>query len=271
MRADETAEAIEKGKYRVLVAPLGELPPEEALKGFVEAVRERERRLWPWSHNPKIYSLEVNPKDPADVLRALLERVRGREGIRFRQLAGEPRSREDIVVSALTVVGVHGNRSAYIVHYGRARVDHRGRFPYGPFEVLEFLSGEEEVDEQLDFLEEMFLRRYPPLREFPVSTFVEAAKVGQVVFPIDLTGHAPCVLIGETTLPLLRRGYQSALLWPLPWERIARADEEALVRVLRKRTLLDSLPAKTARNLLRGKGDPKEVERVAAMAQPSGL
>ncbi len=255
----------------MVVAPLGELPPEEALKDFVEEVRERERRLWPWSHNPKIYALEVDPKDPADVLRALLERARGREGVRFGQLVGEPRSREDTVVSALTVVGVHGNRSAYIAHYGRARVDRRGRFPYGPFEVLEFLSGEEEVDEQLEFLEERLLRRYPPLREFPVSAFVEAVEVGQVVFPIDLTGHAPCVLIGEIPLPLLRRRYQSALLWPLPWERIARADEEALVRVLRKRTLLGLLPAKTARNLLRGRGDPKEVERVAAMARLSGL
>jgi hypothetical protein len=34
---------------------------------------------------------------------------------------------------------------------------------------------------------------------------------------------------------------------------------------------LGLLPAKTARNLLRGKGDPKEVERVAAMARLSGL
>jgi hypothetical protein len=237
----------------------------------VEAVRERERRLWPWSHNPKIYALEVDPKDPADVLRALLERVRGKEGIRFRQLVGEPRSRKDIVVSALTVVGVHGLRSTYIAHYGRDRIDRAGKFPYGPFEVLEFLSGEEEVDEQLDFLEETLLRRYPPLREFPVSAFVEAVKVGQVVFPIDLTGHAPCVLIGEAVLPLLKHGHRSPLLWPLPWERIARSNEEALVRVLRKRTLLGSLPAKTARSLLRGKGDPKEAERVAAMAQLSGL
>ncbi len=271
MAADEAARAIEEGRYQVAVAPLGELPPEEALRSFVEEVREQERRLWPWSHNPKIYALEVDPKDPADVLRALLERVRSREGIRFRQLAGEPRSREDIVVSALTVVGVHGNRSAYIAHYGRARVDRRGRFPYDPFEVLEFLSGEEEVDEQLEFLEEMLLRRYPPLREFPVSTFVEAVKVGQVVFPIDLTGHAPCVLVGETVLLLLKRGRRSPLLWPLPWKRIARADEEALVKVLRKRTLLGLLPARTARNLLRGRGDPKEVERVAAMARLSGL
>jgi hypothetical protein len=267
MEAD-AATAIEKGEYRVLVAPLGELPPEEALEGFVEKVRERERRLWPWENNPKIYASE---KDPADVVKGLLERVRSREGVRLRQLVGEPRSRKDIVVSALTVVGVHGNRSAYIAHYGRARVDRAGRFPYGPFEVLEFLSGEEGVDEQLEFLEETLLRRYPPLREFPVSTFVEAVEVGQVVFPIDLTGHAPCVLIGETTLSLLRRRHRGVLLWPLPWERIARADEEALVRVLRKRTLLGLLPAKTARNLLRGKGDPKEVDRVAAMARLSGL
>jgi hypothetical protein len=86
-----------------------------------------------------------------------------------------------------------------------------------------------------------------------VSAFVEAVKVGQVVFPIDLTGHVPCVLIGETALPLLKRGGRNPLLWPLPWERLARADEEALVRVLRKRTLLGLLPPKTARSLLRGK------------------
>jgi hypothetical protein len=271
MTADRATRAIEEGKYCVLVVPLGELPPEEALKGFVEEVRERERNLWPWSHNPKIYALEVDPKDPADVLRALLERVRGREGIRFRQLTGEPRSHKDIVVSALTVVGVHGLRSAYIAHYGRARVGRTGRFPYGPFEVLEFLSSEEGINEQFDFLEEMLLRRYPPLREFPVTVFVEAVEVGQVVFPIGRTGHAPCVIIGKTLLPLLNPGHQNGPLWPLPWERIARADEEALVRVLRKRTLLGLLPAKTARNLLRGKGDPKEVDRVAAMARLSGL
>lgn len=250
-----------------MVAPLGELPPEEALKGFVEEVRERERSLWPWRHNPKIYTLE---KDPADVVRGLLEKVRGREGVRFRQLVGEPRSQEDIV-SALTVVGVHATRSAFIAHYGRARVSRAGRFPYGPFEVLEFLSGEEEVDEQLEFLEEMLLRRYSPLRGFPALTFVEAVEMGQVVFPIDLTGHAPCVLIGDTILPLFRYGHRKGPLWPLPWERIAGADEEALVRALRKRTLLGLLPAKATRSLLRGKGDPKEVERLVAMAHLSGL
>lgn len=262
----ETNAAIEGGKYRVVVAPLGELPAEEALRDFVEEVREEERGLWLCKST---FSKSLG-KDPADIVRRLLEEVRSREGVRLRRVAGKAPPQED-TVSALTVVGVHGTRSVYIAHYGWPLMSPRGRLSCSPFEVLDFLSGEEEVGEQLDFLEEMLLRRYPPLREFPVSAFVEAVKVGQVVFPIDLTGHAPCVLIGETTLPLLKRGRRSPLLWPLPWERIARADEEALVRVLRKRTLLGLLPAKTARNLLRGKGDPKEVERVAAMARLSGL
>jgi hypothetical protein len=41
----ETNAAIEGGKYRVVVAPLGELPPEEALRDFVEEVRKEERRV----------------------------------------------------------------------------------------------------------------------------------------------------------------------------------------------------------------------------------
>jgi hypothetical protein len=209
-------------------------------------------------------------KDPADIVRRLLEGVKSRKGVRLRRVAGKAPPQED-TVSALTVVGVHGTRSVYIAHYGWPLMSPRGRLSYSPFEVLDFLSSEEEVDEQLDFLEEMLLRRYPPLREFPVTVFVEAVEVGQVVFPIGRTGHAPCVIIGKTLLPLLNPGHQNGPLWPLPWERIARADEEALVRVLRKRTLLGLLPAKTARSLLRGKGDPKEVDRVAAMGRLSGL
>jgi len=254
--------AIEEGIYRVLLAPLGELPPEEALEDFAEEVRWRENLICP----PNSLG-----KDPDKVVRRLLEEVRGREGIRFRQLAEESSWPTPGIFSVLTVVGVHGTRSAYIAHYGKAHVNRAGRPSYDSFEVLEFASGEEEVDEQLSFLEEKLLRLYPPLREFPVSAFVETVEVGQVVFPIDLTGHAPCVVIGETVLPLFRRGHRKGLLWPLPWERIAGSDEEALVRVLRKRTLLGLLPPKTVRNLLRGKGDLKEVERVMAVARLSGL
>lgn len=258
--------AIEEGAYRVLLAPLGELPPEEALKDFVEEVREWERLLGTWHYT---FSKSLG-KDPADIVKRLLEEVRGREGVRLRQLAPGPPPQED-VVSVLTVVGVHGTRSAYIAHYGYLLMGPTGKISYSPFDVLDFLSGEQEIDEQLTFLEEKLLRRYPSLQEFPMSAFVEAVEVGQVVFPIDLTGHAPCVVIGKTALPLLKRGHRGGLLWPLPWERIARADEEALVRALRKRTVLGLLPPKATRDLLRGKGDPKEVERVEAMARLSGL
>jgi hypothetical protein len=253
---------MEEERYQVMAAPLGELPPEEAVEAFAEEVRWRENLIWP----PNSLG-----KDPTKVLRQLLEEVRGREGIRLRQLTEKSPWPTPGTVSVLTVLGVHGNRSAYIAHYGKAHANRAEEPPYGPFQVLGLVGGEEEVDEQLSFLEEKLLRRYPPLREFPVSAFVEAVEVGQVVFPIDLTGYAPCVLIGETTLPLFKRGHREGLLWPLPWERLARADEEALVRVLRKRTLLGLLPPKTARSLLRGNGDPKEVERVAAMAHLSGF
>jgi hypothetical protein len=64
--------AIKEGKYLVMAAPLGELPPEEAVKVFTEEVRWRENLIWP----PNSLG-----KDPTGVVKRLLEEVRGRQGI----------------------------------------------------------------------------------------------------------------------------------------------------------------------------------------------
>jgi hypothetical protein len=49
------------------------------------------------------------------------------------------------------------------------------------------------------------------------------------------------------------------------WEKVLEVGEKTLTKVLRDRSILGLLPAKAVRDLLRGKGDPKEVERAVGL------
>jgi hypothetical protein len=167
-----------------------------------------------------------------DFVLGALEGVRAKEGLLFLQadgasLAGAELGKGD-VVSVLTAVGVHGKRSAYILHYALVRSGRDNKLPYGSLNVFAQFSRWEKVHRELGVVQEGLFARYPVLREAVRERkdpllLVTTVERGHLTFAIDHEGKVRYVLVGET------RG-----------------------------AVLD---------LLRGKGDPEEAKRVPAMVR----
>jgi hypothetical protein len=257
-------------RYQVLVAPLGELPDGKAIEEFAKEA-EKAERIWQlrgWSA-----FLDIK-KDLAELTRRVLEKVRDEEGIRFSQvdqanLAGSA-PQQGKILPILTAVGVHGERSAYIVHYMGAPIDHEEKRSYSPIQVFKRFSHHRELYAQLSALEEKLFKRYPALWEAyqkeksPPPTLIEAVKVGQVAFVIDIAGYVRYAIVGETAISVSTvQGSKDRRLYR--WEKVLEVGEKTLTKVLRDRSILGLLPAKAVRDLLRGKGDPKEVERAVGL------
>jgi hypothetical protein len=199
------------------------------------------------------------------VVKELLERVRGEEGI-LASRASVASLIHPGPASVLTAVGIHvPERSVYVLHYARVRTDRCGRFPHSVPWVKALAARLPEAREEVKALQGRLFERYPLLRKVPPEDlcfphlFIEAVPRGQVVFGIDALGRATHVVVAERALfPIAK---------PYDWEKLLEASPEALVRVLRKETPLRAFPPKAVRDLLEGWGDAKTVERLAAMAR----
>jgi hypothetical protein len=241
--------------------PLGELPDEKRLEKVALEVRAADYRCcWPYE---TACTFVAAGADPLEVVKELLEQVRGEEGI----LAGRASVTWPVhpgPASVLTAVGIHARRSFYALHYARVRTDRNGRLPLSLQGMKAWAACLSEAREEVKALQERLFERYPPLREASledlsfVPVFIEAVPRGQVVFAVDAPGRATHVLVAEKVLfPMAK---------PYDWEALLKASPEGLVRVLRRRTPLRALPAKAVRELLEGRADAKLVERLAAMA-----
>ncbi len=242
--------------------PLGELPDEKRLEKAALEVRAADyRSCRPYE---TACTFVAAGADPLEVVKELLERVRGEEGI----LA----SRASVTwpvhpgpASVLTAVGVHANRSFYALHYARVRTDRRGRFPHSLEWVKAWAARLPEAREEVQALQERLFERYPGLRGASLEglcyppVFIEAVPRGQVVFGVNALGKATHVLVAERALFPMAKAYE--------WDELLEASPEALVRALRRRTPLRAFPAKAVRELLEGRGDAKLVERLASMAR----
>jgi hypothetical protein len=245
-----------------LSAPLGELPGEDAIKLLAEVVSETDRRYRTYTLGSQVLGF----------VRDLLEEVRGREGIRVSRSVhpkGLVNPLSWSTISVLTAVGVHGERSAYALHYARARTDKSGRPPFGPWWVRARVAHLSEIRPQLKALQERLFERYPALRSVSSRgpgaspVFVEVAERGEVAFAVSAKGRATHVLVGKEAVFPLRKPYSG--------ERLLEATDEALVRVLRKETALGALPLRAVLGLLRGDGDQRAVERALAMCRLGAL
>ncbi len=241
-----------------LSAPLGELPDEQAIRLAAELVSEVDRRY-------RTYNLCSSARNS---VKDLLEEVRGREGILVSRSVYPKGLFSPLswsTISIVTAVGVHGERSAYALHYARARADEAGQPPFGPFWVRARVADLPQIQAQLKVLEERLLDRYPALRGISSQgpgtppLFVEVVERGEVAFAVSAKGRITHVLVGKEAVFPLRR--------PQDGERLLQAADEALVKVLRKDTALGALPPKAVLGLLRGDGDQRAVARALALCR----
>ncbi len=251
--------------YWVLTAPLGELPEGGALVKQAKSLEEEDglyRDIFRSSH-----TIQEAHGDLARVLVELLKAVRAREGILAYRVDGTGTARyafrEGERVSVLTALGIHGTRSLYVLHYGRVALGPGGTIPYDPRWVRTRVAPNPVVGEQLEAVHKKLLAEYPALRgvslerlSFP-PLFVEVERWGQVAFAVAASGEVTHAVVGGRAVFALERPYAEDLF--------LESGEENLVRVLRERTALGSLPPRAVSLLFRGKGDLEAVERLWAM------
>jgi hypothetical protein len=253
--------------YWVLTAPLGELPEGEALARQVRDLKE-EDNLYQDAFRSSNTVQEAHG-DLAWVVGQLLEAVRAREGILAYRVDGAGAARyalrEGERVSVLTALGIHGTHSLYVLHYARIGLARGGRIPYGPRWVRTRVARNPVVGEQLEAIHRKLLTEHPALRGVSLERlslpplFVEVERRGQVAFAVAASGQVTHVVAGERAVFALERPYAEDLF--------LESSEENLVRVLRERTALRSLPPRAVLLLLRGKGDLEAVERLWAMSR----
>jgi hypothetical protein len=254
---------------RVLVARLGGLPKnEEAVKAFGEWVLKLERTF----PVRTLLDLGLGQKAFEGLVWGLLERVRGREGLRSSQVSGtRTRGYDSQTASVLVAVGVHATRSVFVLRYemfpttsqdgGPPDLTRRAR------EELHFFPA---AKRELEVLRRRLCERYPALEaalrglEDP-PLLVEALPRGRVVFLFNPAEEVTHALVGEALFPIR---YAEE---PYPPKTAAEAPEKVPARLLRRGTSLGVLPREAVLALLRGEGDVKEVERVWALAWLRGL
>jgi hypothetical protein len=253
---------------RIVVAPLGGVPDEEALREFGELMRKAEGLYR--AH------LLLDPASDWEAVRGLLwsvlEKVRGEDGLRVFQASGEGAARGYVrpnasqEVSVLAAMGVHAARSVYVFHYERVHTDWSGKVPDLTAWMRRRVHAFPEAKTELEALERKLFRRYPGL-ENTVRTlkahrpFIGAVERGQATFLFGATEEVTHVLVGKALFPIRYR------LTPYSPEDVRLIPEETLAETLWKRTDLKSLAPEAVLGLLRGEGDPQEAERVWALAR----
>jgi hypothetical protein len=250
---------------RLLVARLGELPKnEEAVRAFGEQVLRLERRF----PVRALLDPDLGQKALEGLLWSLLEKVRGKEGLRFAQVNGtRTKGYGSQTASVLAAVGVHATRSVFVLRYKQLPTTGQDG---GPPDLTRWVRGELHLfpaaKRELEVLRQRLCGRYPGLEaalrglEDP-PLLVEALPRGQVVFLLNPAEEATHALVGEVLFPIHRGEWSHAP------KAAVEAPEEALTRLLRERTCLGALPPRAVLALLRGEGDVEEVERVWRLAR----
>jgi hypothetical protein len=253
-----------------LSAPLGGLPDGRALEEVGEFIGRREG----------LYRERTLPKGAsqghADLLREVLEKVRGTEGVLAFQVDGggalRGRAEEQSGSSVLVAAGAHATRSVYVVRYERAQLDESGMAFDLTWELRGELCENPVARKELEVLERRVLRRFPALKEVlglgdaedpPTFTgFVGAVKRGHLLFPVNVFGECRWVLVGTVPFPLQT---------PYSERGLKGLGDEALLHLLRHEPSLELLPREALAMLVRGKGGPKEAARILAMARLRAL
>jgi len=259
-----------RGMVRTVVAPLGGVPDEGALREFGEQMRKAEALYR--SH------LLLDPGSDWETVRGFLwgalERVRGEEGLRVFQVSGRGAARGyvgpdgPLETSVLAAMGVHATRSVYVFHYERVHTDWSGRIPDLTSWMRERAHVFPEVRRELEGLERKLLQRYPGL-EGAVRTlkahppFIGAVERGLATFLFDATEEVTHVLVGKALFPIRYR------LRPHSPEDVRWMPEGTLAETLWEGTDLKALAPEAVLGLLRGEGDVREVERAWALARLS--
>ncbi len=256
---------------RTVVAPLGRLPEEEALREFGEQVRKAEAL-----HQAHLL---LDPGSDWESVRGLLwsvlEKVRGEEGLRAFQANGKGasggyvKSNGPLEISVLAAMGVHAERSLYVFHYERVHTDWSGRVPDLASWMRRRAHAFPETRGELEILERKLFRRYPGLEDAARALkahlpFIGAVDRGLVTFLFDTTEEVTHALVGKALFPI------RYLLGPYSSEDVRRMPEGTLVETLWNRTDLKALPPEAVLGLLRGEADGtvvREAERVWALAR----
>jgi len=251
-----------------LIAPLGELPDERALREIALYLEKRERPYRKRTLLGEAFSSYI------DVVRSALEKVRATEGIFSAQLDGgeAPRGRSascgPVDTSVLAAFGVHAERSVYTLRYLRVRTDGLGRLPDCAFSLRmdPRLFENPEVQREVEAFERKLLDRHPGLRavlkRLEGRPLLGVLERGMLLFPVGLTGYCSQVLLGTTIIPL--RFVHKA-------ENLKRTQDIDLVTILIEEAVLRPLPPQVIDALVRGEGDVKEAERVLAMERLSAF
>jgi len=253
-----------------LVAPLGRLPDRRALEEVGKSIEQRERL-----HRERTLPRRT-PQGHADLLREVLERVRGTKGILAFQVDGggadwrtDWRVARRTSSSVLAAVGVHGERSVYVVGYERPHLELSGEVPDLMHKLRIALPENPEARKELEVLEERLLRRYPELREAlkkvkeprQPPVFVEAVERGCLLFLKGPSGGYSRVLVGTDLFEITS--------WtPFTERTIREGDDEALLKYLLfyEPRLKLTLSQEVLAALVRRRGGPKEAVRILAMA-----
>ena len=259
-----------EGMVRIMVASLGGVPDEEALREFGEQMQKAE----------SLYQarLLLDPAWDWETVRGflwgVLEKVRGEDGLWVFQTNGKGAARGYVrsdgpqEASALVATGVHAARSVYVFHYERVHTDWSGRVPDLTTWMRRRIHTFPEARAELEILERRLFQRYPRLENAvrtlkTHSPFIGAVERGLVTFLFDATEKVTHVLVGQALLPIRYR------LGPYSPEDVRLIPEGTLAETLWKRTDLGALAPEAVLALLRGKGDVREVERVWALARLS--
>jgi hypothetical protein len=252
---------VEVKREWTLIAPLGQLPDPPTLKEVGSLLEKDERRY-------RKRTLLGGYGSYALVVKNALEKVRAAEGVlSFQQDGGGLLERlrgssRFIGTSVLVAVGVHANRSVYVLQYGRkdmwvAQGYTRGNIPDYTRDLLAKLHKNPEARRELEVLERRLSERYPALRQALEKLgnqgrplFLQAVERGQLLFLVAQTNRITHLLVGTSLLPL-RDCYGKSVDWNL----------------LRAEDSLKPLPLETLKALLQGEGDVEEAERRLALAR----
>lgn len=253
----------------MLVARLGELPKnKETVKAFRERVLTLERAF----RNYTLLEADLSREALDGLLWSLLEKVRGKEGLRSAQASGTRRRYGRCEsASVLVVVGIHASRSVFVLYYERTpAIDQHGKPPDLTRWVRKELHLFPGAKRELEVLRRRLCGRYPgleaalkDLKDPPL--LVEAVPRGQVVFLLNPAEEATHALVGEALFPV-REGE-----WGHARKTALEAPEEALAKLLWEKTFLGALPPERVLALLQGEGDVEEGERVWKLARLRGL